>query len=92
MSKIRGIFFDLGGTLFRYPGRRSGGGAVGYVLEQYGIDAIRTRLQANEIARLAPPGHTLGGRMDFFLSICRRQAVDQNGWEAIATGYASGVH
>lgn len=39
MSTIKGIFFDLGGTLFRYPGRRGGGGGVGFVLEQYGIEA-----------------------------------------------------
>ena len=39
MSRIRGVFFDLGGTLFRYPPRRTGSGGIGYVMSQFGIDA-----------------------------------------------------
>ncbi len=36
--QVRGIFFDLGGTLFRYSGRRGGGG-MGFVLRELGIEA-----------------------------------------------------
>jgi putative hydrolase of the HAD superfamily len=36
--QIKGIFFDLGGTLFSYNGRRGGGG-IRYVLETLGLDA-----------------------------------------------------
>ena len=36
--QVSGIFFDLGGTLFSYGGRRGGGG-IGYVLRELGIDA-----------------------------------------------------
>ena len=36
--RVRGIFFDLGGTLFRYGGRMGGGG-IQYLLEQTGLAA-----------------------------------------------------
>ena len=36
--QIKGIFFDLGGTLFSYS-RRMGGGGIGFVLKELGIDA-----------------------------------------------------
>ena len=35
---VKGIFFDLGGTLFSYRGRLGGGG-VRYVMQELGIDA-----------------------------------------------------
>jgi len=35
---IKGIFFDLGGTLFRYSGRLGGGG-IRYVMGELGLDA-----------------------------------------------------
>ena len=37
-ANIRGIFFDLGGTLFRYSGRMGGGG-LAHVLGELGIEA-----------------------------------------------------
>ncbi|MEM7100969.1 MAG: HAD family hydrolase [Pseudomonadota bacterium] len=46
MSKIRGIFFDLGGTLFRYPPRRSGGGGIGYVMSRFNIEATGEEIGA----------------------------------------------
>lgn len=36
--QIKGIFFDLGGTLFSYSGRMGGGG-IGFVLRELGIEA-----------------------------------------------------
>ena len=36
--EVKGIFFDLGGTLFSYNGRMGGGG-IRFVLQELGIDA-----------------------------------------------------
>ena len=37
--KIRGLLFDLGGTLFSYTGRRRMGGAIGEAVSGLGIEA-----------------------------------------------------
>ncbi len=44
--QIKGVFFDLGGTLFRYSGR-AGGGGIAHVLETLGIDAKREEVGAH---------------------------------------------
>ena len=43
MSQIRGIFFDLGGTLFRYSGR-AGGNGIRHLMEQTGLQLTREQV------------------------------------------------
>ena len=63
--EIKGIFFDLGGTLFSYSGRMRGGG-IGFVLKELGIQASAEEVGQAWVAANKQVGERYG-RMRYFL-------------------------
>ncbi|MEM9624225.1 MAG: HAD family hydrolase [Pseudomonadota bacterium] len=63
--QLKGIFFDLGGTLFRYP-RRMGGGGIMHVLQALGIEAEPSQI-GESWRRATTEVGTRYGQQDYFL-------------------------
>jgi len=62
---IRGLFFDLGGTLFSYTGRLGGGGIV-YLLKTFGIEAQPAEIGERWGEAASQVGEHFGAK-DYFL-------------------------
>ncbi len=61
---IKGVFFDLGGTLFRYPGRLGGGG-LAHVMEALSIEATPREIGQRWAAATRQAGEHFGAQRYF---------------------------